>query len=102
MVAAMSSQVQKYDLPGCEIIGRLRFNLMRHNESCGSRSAAPDRQVIPMDHLGAAAKAQNRQDISRGAALDFLGVGGVVGDEPAADLGAVRPADDHRVAARKA
>ena len=34
-------------------------------------------------------------------ALDLVGVLGVVGDEAAADLGAVRPADHHRIAAAR-
>src|SRR6266850_6816871 len=64
-------------------------------------STAPNRQMVSVNHLGAAGKAQDRQNIGRGAALDLLGVGGVVGNEAAADLGAVWPADDHRVTARK-
>jgi len=56
VVAAMHGPVQKYDLPGCEIIGRLRFGLMSYNET---PSAATDHQVVAMHHLGAAAKSQN-------------------------------------------
>ena len=41
------------------------------------------------------------QHVGRRSALDFLGVLGVVGDEAAADFGAVRPAHDHGIAARE-
>src|SRR5215510_4770391 len=79
---------------------RLRFGVMRYNEMCG-RSAATDHQVVTVHHFGAATESQNRRNIGGRAALDLFRIGGVVGDEAAADLGAVRPADDDRVAARK-
>src|SRR5436305_506032 len=62
---------------------------------------SPRHQIVPVHHPGAAAKTQERGDISRRAALDLCGVLGVVGNEAAADLGTVGSADDDRVAARE-
>ena len=50
-----------------------------------------------MDHFGAAAKAEDRRDLGRGPSPDPLRVAGVVCAQAAADLGAVQPADDHRI-----
>src|SRR3569623_2212889 len=60
---------------------------------------AGQREVVAMDHRGAAGEAQDRQDIGGGAAPDLLGVVGVVSDETAADLGAFGSAQDDGVAA---
>ena len=55
-----------------------------------------------MDHLGAAGEAEDRLDLAAVAAGDAFGVVGVVGDEAAADLLAVRAEDLDRVAALEA
>ena len=52
-----------------------------------------------MDHFGAATDAEDRHYVRRLAALDLLGVLGVVGDKPAADLMGVGAAHHHRIAA---
>ena len=50
-----------------------------------------------MHQLGAAAEAEDRKDVGGGAALDLVGVVGVVGDQAARDLDAVGAADHHRI-----
>src|SRR5271157_2199566 len=54
------------------------------------RAASPLRQghVVAMDHLGAPRGSEDVDDVARLAAADALGVQGVIGDEPAPDLGA--------------
>ena len=42
-------------------------------------------EIVPMDHFGAAADAQNGHDVGRGAALDPFRIVGIVGDKPAPD-----------------
>ncbi len=56
-------------------------------------------QIVAVDHLGAAAKAEDRQHVGGRAALDLVGIGRVIGDQAAPDFGAVRPAHDNRIAA---
>src|ERR1043165_34540 len=63
---------------------------------------AAHHQVVTVDHFGAAAEAQNGNDVGGGAAFDAVGILHVIGDEPAADLGAVGSAHHHGVAAAKA
>ena len=65
------------------------------------RSLRADDQIVAMNHFRAAAEAENRSDVRRRAAADFLRILGVIGAQPAADFGAVGAADDHRVAARE-
>src|SRR6185312_10351565 len=62
-------------------------------------SLAGERQVIAVDHGGAAGEAEQRQHVRGRAALDAFGVVGVISDQAAADLGAVRSAYDDGVAA---
>ena len=66
-----------------------------------SRSAVADHQIVAMDHLRAAAMPSIASMSRRRAALDQLGIVGVVGDEPAPDLAAVGAAHHHGVAARE-
>ena len=61
-----------------------------------------ERHVVAVDHLGAAGEAEERLDLAAVAAGDAFGVGGVVGDEAAADLLAVHADDVDRVAALEA
>src|SRR5262245_36563227 len=63
------------------------------------RPDRPDHQVVTVDHLRPAADAEDVGHVPRGAALDLLGVLGVVGDEAAADLVGVGAAHDDGVAA---
>src|SRR5262244_985695 len=56
-------------------------------------------QIIPVHHFGAAAEPEDRENVGGRAALDLGGVLGVVGDEPAADLGPIGSADNDGVAA---
>ena len=54
-----------------------------------------------MHHLGAALDAEDQQNVAGGFATNFLGILGVIGDEAAADLVAVRTAHDYGIAARE-
>src|SRR5262249_33943261 len=47
--------------------------------------SATHHQVIPMHHFGAAGVAEDHQDVGRRAALDLVGIFGVVGDQATAD-----------------
>src|ERR1700761_1640572 len=54
-----------------------------------------------MNHLGPARNAEYMRDIARVAALDFIGVTRVIGDEPAADFDTVGITDYNTIAARE-
>src|SRR5258706_7040744 len=56
------------------------------------------RKIVPVNHLGPTFYAQQKQNITGRPALDLVGIRGVVGDETAADLGAVWIAHDDGVA----
>ena len=55
-----------------------------------------------MDHLGAAGEAEDRLDLAAVAAGDALGIGGIIGDQAAADLDAAQADDGDGVAALEA
>ena len=88
-------------------VGRLALRSVSSGASHQSNARSPalvpalfagQREVVAVEHRGAAGEAQDRQDIGGGAAPDLLGVVGVVSDEPAADLGAIGSAHDDGVA----
>src|SRR5260370_24851679 len=58
-------------------------------------------QIVAMDHLGAAAEAEDAYDLAGRFAENFRRIGGIVGREPAADFPAVEIADHDGVAAEK-
>ncbi len=62
-------------------------------------SALGERHVVAMDHLGAAARAEEARDVARIASANPLGVQGVEGDEAAADLRPALVANGDAVAA---
>src|ERR1700733_6466884 len=51
--------------------------------------SAGERHVVAMDHLRPPRGSKDMRDVARIAAADALGVEGVIGDEPASDLGPV-------------
>jgi hypothetical protein len=55
-------------------------------------------EVVAVDHFGPAADAQDGHHVRGGAALDLLGILGVVGDEAPADLMGVGAAHHHGIA----
>src|ERR1700722_20001250 len=80
-----------------------RSSLPRLRAEAGEENAlpTPQRQIVAVDHLGAAFDAEEQHDVARRPALHLLGIAGVVGDEAAADFGAVGAAHDHGIAAGK-
>src|SRR5260370_10865754 len=72
------------------------------NQPCklalGKHPTRADHEIVAVDHLRTSADAEDSHHIRRRAALDLLGVIGVIGDEPAADLMGVGAAHHHRVA----
>src|SRR5471030_3321898 len=66
-----------------------------------SSLGVPHHQIVPMHHFAAALDTEEEHDIGGGLAANFLRILGVIGDKPAADLGAVRAAHDHGIAARE-
>src|SRR5580692_249887 len=96
----MSSVRTVTHITGCTIpIPSLQYvNPIAEEESA---LPPPQRQIVAVDHLGAAFDAEEQHDVARRPALDLLGIAGVVGDEAAADFGAVGAAHDHGIAAGK-
>src|SRR6185312_2819408 len=67
-----------------------------------ARLCAAQNHVVAMHHRGAAFNAEDQLDVARRLADDLGGVLGIVGNEAAPDLGAVRSADHHGIAATEA
>src|SRR5215208_2063086 len=67
----------------------------------GNSAACPDDEIVAVDHFRASADPKDDHDIRRGAAPDFFGVLGVVGDETPTDLMSIGPTHHDGVAARE-
>src|SRR5690349_17015412 len=62
-------------------------------------SLARHHEIVAVDHLVAAAVAEDRLDLAALVAGNSARVGARVGGEPASDLAAVAPAHEHGIAA---
>ena len=66
---------------------------------CRKRTAPANHEIVAVDHFRAAADAEDRHHIGRGAAFDLLGILGVIGDEAAADFMGIGTAHQDSIAA---
>src|SRR3954451_24294512 len=90
----------EFGFGGCTVMARKGKSLgmsaaqgmtrVRRKSSC-VLLCAPQNQIVPVHHFGAALDAEDRQHVRRRLAADFLGIVGIMSDEPAADLVTVRP-----------
>src|SRR5260370_37846718 len=72
------------------------------NQPCklalGKHPARADHEIVAVDHYRTSADAEDRHHIRQRAALDLLGVIGVIDEQPAANLIGVRAAHHNPVA----